>query len=400
MYHSTKARLLFTGAALSIFATPIFATSAFALDGTDLVAKINAALSLQGGSIKAQSIDISGTTVTLKGTSFKAESNPQQFPIGNVTMDGVEEANGGYTIEKVAFPNINLSQEQNSVSVTDITMSGVKVPADVNKGTIDSLLLYDEAHVGPITVSANGKQLFSVAETNVSTAVSDDNSGLDFDLKMDKIKADLSTVDDPNSRETIDALGLNTIDGSMTLSGSWAQNDGTVDISEYALDIANVGKLDLALSFSGYTLDFMKSARETAKAMEANANKQEAQQAASLAMLGLMQRLTFNSAQIRFDDAGITKRALDYAGKQQNTTGDQMAQMVKAMTPIVLAQYNVPELQNMLSQAVNTFLDKPQNLTVDAEPANPVPLPMIMGAAMGAPNTLPKVLGLKVSAND
>ncbi len=144
----------------------------------------------------------------------------------------------------------------------------------------------------------------------------------------------------------------------------------------------------------------MKSARETAKAMEANANKQEAQQAASLAMLGLMQRLTFNSAQIRFDDAGITKRALDYAGKQQNTTGDQMAQMLKAMTPIVLAQYNIPELQNMLSQAVNTFLDKPQSLTVDAEPANPVPLPMIMGAAMGAPNTLPKVLGLKVSAND
>jgi hypothetical protein len=29
-----------------------------------------------------------------------------------------------------------------------------------------------------------------------------------------------------------------------------------------------------------------------------------------------------------------------------------------------------------------------------------VPFPMIMGAAMGAPNTLPQVLGVKVSAND
>ena len=35
-----------------------------------------------------------------------------------------------------------------------------------------------------------------------------------------------------------------------------------------------------------------------------------------------------------------------------------------------------------------------------AEPANPVPFPMIIGAAMGAPNTVPGVLGVKVTAND
>ena len=128
--------------------------------------------------------------------------------------------------------------------------------------------------------------------------------------------------------------------------------------------------------------------------------KQEAQQAANLAMLGLMQRLTFNAAQIRFEDDGVTAKALDYAGKKQGSNGPQMAQMIKAMTPIVLSQYNIPELQNMLSQAVNTYLDKPENLTITAEPANPVPFPMIMGAAMGAPNTLPNVLGVKVSAND
>jgi hypothetical protein len=29
-----------------------------------------------------------------------------------------------------------------------------------------------------------------------------------------------------------------------------------------------------------------------------------------------------------------------------------------------------------------------------------VPFPMIMGAAMGAPKTIPSVLGVKVTAND
>jgi hypothetical protein len=76
-----------------------------------------------------------------------------------------------------------------------------------------------------------------------------------------------------------------------------------------------------------------------------------------------------------------------------------MAEMLKGMTPIVLAQYNIPKLQTMVSEAVNTFLDNPGSFTISAQPANPVPFPMIMGAAMGAPNTLPEVLGVTVEAN-
>jgi hypothetical protein len=81
-------------------------------------------------------------------------------------------------------------------------------------------------------------------------------------------------------------------------------------------------------------------------------------------------------------------------------SGKQMADSLKAMTPIMLAQLNIPELQNAVSAAVNTYLDDPKSFTVTAAPGKPVPLPMIMGAAMGAPTTLPQVLGVKVSAND
>ncbi|RWX75824.1 hypothetical protein EPK99_19275 [Neorhizobium lilium] len=395
MHCSIKARPLLAGVALTILAGP-----AFALDGNDLLAKVNKALAIQGGTIEAQSIAVNGDHVILTGTSFNPSGATERLPIGTVTLDGVKDDAGGYSIDKVTFPNFSTSKEGSTVSVSDITMSGVTVPGDASTGGFDSLLLYDEAHSGPMTVAVDGKTIFAVAETNVTTALSDDSSGLDFDLNLKGMKADLSVIDDPQTKEAVTALGLTSLDGKMTVSGNWTQNDGTVDIKEYSLDFAKVGRLNLAVSLSGYTLDFIRSAQETAKAMEANPDKQEAQQAANLAMLGLMQRLTFNSAQIRFEDDGITKRALDYAGKKQGTTGEQMAQMVKAMTPLMLAQYNIPELQNMLSSAVNTFLDKPGALTVDAEPANPVPFPMIMGAAMGAPNTLPKVLGVKVSAND
>ena len=102
----------------------------------------------------------------------------------------------------------------------------------------------------------------------------------------------------------------------------------------------------------------------------------------------------------RFEDAGITKRGLDFAGKSNGADGAQMAQMVKGMVPILLAQAKLGAIQNEISAAVNTYIDDPKALTIAAAPANPVAFPMIMGAAMGAPETIPGLIGLKVTAND
>ncbi|MFB9951130.1 hypothetical protein ACFFP0_19970 [Rhizobium puerariae] len=396
MKYSTKARLLSAGVAVFTFAGP-----ALALDGNDLVAKINGAISAQGGgSLSAESVAVSGSEVTLTNARFTAPSGQPSLPLGTIKFEGVAEDDGGYTAETVSFDNLNVTQDKVTITASDISMSGLVVPSNPASGGLDAILLYDEAHVGKMAATIDGKPAFSVDEMNVTSEVADDNSSIGFDLQANGIKSDLSLVEDASARDALQQLGITSLDGKVTMQGSWALEDGTLDIDEYALDFAKIGRLNLTFSISGYTLDFIKSANETAKAMESNANKEEAQQAASLAMLGLMQRLTFNSAEIRFEDAGITKHALDYAGKQQGTTGAQMAQMLKGMTPMLLAQYNIPELQNMLSAAVNTYLDNPGSFTITAEPDKGVPFPMIMGAAMGAPNTLPQVLGVKVSAND
>ena len=119
-----------------------------------------------------------------------------------------------------------------------------------------------------------------------------------------------------------------------------------------------------------------------------------------MSMMGLMQQLSFESASVTFEDASLTKKLLAFAGAQQGVTGDQMAQSLKGLIPIMMAQLQMPELQNQVSSAVNTYLDDPKSLTISAEPDKPVPFPMIMGAAMGAPTTIPQVLGVTVSAND
>jgi len=394
MSHAGKMRLLMAGTGLLLMAGP-----ALSLDGADLLAKINAATGLPGAPVSAQSVDVSGTTVTLRGTTYKPAPTGDAMVLGDVTLEGVqEESDGGYSIETVTFPDINARDDKTTVSVSDISMTNVLVPPNVTGDTLDSVLVYEEASAGATTVSVDGKPVFSIASFRSTTDVAEDKSSVGFEVEVEGIKADLSTVEEANPREAIQSLGLTSLDGSMSISGSWQAEQGVVDIEDYTIDFADVGRLSMAFSFTGYTMDFVRAVNELGEAQAQQAD-QQSKDAAGLAMLGLMQRLTFNSAEIKFNDAGITTRALDYAGKEQGVSGETMAQMLKGMTPIVLAQYNIPKLQTMVSEAVNTYLDNPGNFTISAAPTNPVPFPMIMGAAMGAPNTLPDVLGLTVEAN-
>ena len=390
--------LLLAGAASVALSGPAFA----ALDGHDLLAKINAAYAAGSGVLKAESIEINGNDVILKGTTFTATGpHETSFSIGNLTLQDVTEEDGGaYHVDRIEFPEVNLTEEKSSFNIKELYLAGVRVPGKTEGEGLSSMMLYDEAHSGPITMTTDGKQVFAIAEASGTMALSEDESSLSFEGSVTGIKADLTSVEDAKSKEAINALGLQTVNGEISVSGSWEPASGTINLEDYTFDFTDVGSLSLSFALTGYTLDLVKQLQETARTMQADPNNEQAQQAAGIAMFGLMQQMSFQSAQISFEDAGITKRGLDYAGKQQGSDGEQMAQMVKGMLPILLAQAKLGALQNEVSEAVNAFIDDPKNITVTAEPEKEVPFPMIMGAAMGAPESVPALLGVSVTANE
>ncbi len=95
--------------------------------------------------------------------------------------------------------------------------------------------------------------------------------------------------------------------------------------------------------------------------MKADTSKPDASAAQGMAMMGLMQQLSFQKATIRFDDASITRRLLDYFGTQQGMTGDQMAKSLQGLIPIMMAQANMPDLQNQVVEASNAYFFCSQN---------------------------------------
>lgn len=398
MTYSCTTRMLMAGAALAVLSGQAFA----AIDGQDLLAKINAAYTAGSGVLKAESIEVNGNDVVLKGTTFTATGpHEKSIALGNLTLQDVTEEDGGaYHIDRIEFPEVNFSEDKNTIAVKDLYLAGVRVPGTTTGNDLNSLMMYEEAHSGPVTVTKDGKQIFAIEEASASVALAEDENSMTFEGNVSGIAADLSTIDDPKSKEAIDGLGLKSINGEITISGNWEPATGTVNLEDYTLDFTDIGSLSLSFSLTGYTMDLVKQLQETARTMQADPNNEQAQQAAGIAMFGLMQQMSFRSAQISFEDAGITKRSLDYAGKQQGANGEQMAEMVKGMVPILLGQAKLGALQNEVSAAVNTFIDDPKNITITAEPEKDVPFPMIMGAAMGAPETVPELLGVSVSSND
>ncbi|MBY4590229.1 MULTISPECIES: hypothetical protein [Rhizobium] len=395
MKHMRNLRLMMASTAFLALAGP-----SFALDGADMMKKLNAATSAGGTVITFEKADVDGDTVTATGVQVGYANLPgDTLKIGELTFEGVEETEGGgYHAKTVSFPDIDMSQEEGRFSAKDIEIAGLTIPANATGETLNDILLYETVSTGPIALNIKGKDVFAIE--GIESNLERQDGGFTYDANVAGLKADLSQVEDASAKDAIEKLGLTTIDGTVTMKGSWEVDSGKIAVDEYAFDFKNIGRLNIAVDFSGYTLAFVKSLQEAVKTAEANPNKEEANQAVGLAMLGLMQQLTFNSASIRFDDASITKKALDYAGAQQGVTGDQLTQSLKGLVPIMMAQLNLPELQNQVSAAVNTYLDGPKNLTVSAAPEKPVPFPMIIGAAMGAPNTIPSVLGVKVTAND
>lgn len=396
MMRTSHFRTLLAGAALASLASP-----AFALDGADLLAKLNATYATSGVTISSSNVAVDGSTVTMESAELKATGSEAPVKLGTITMDGVEEdGDGGYTVETVSFQDINVTEADSTVSAKDLAINGVIIPGEVVSGTLESLLMYESATAGPVSVTSKGKEVFSMSGMEANIKRMDADAGLEFDATFSDLKADLTSVEDPKAKDTLAKLNMQTLEGKVTMSGSWELASGKLAVDEYAFDFKDVGRLNLALEFSGYTLDFLKGMQEAVKAAETNPNKEEANAAMGMSMMGLVQQLTFNSASISFEDASITKKLLDYAGSEQGVSGDQMAQSLKGLIPIMLAQLNMPELQNQIAEAANAYLDDPKSITISAEPKEPVPFPMIMGAAMGAPQTIPQVLGVTVTAND
>lgn len=383
-----------------------FSTFLLALPLNAALAQDNAVADRLKAAFAGQGVNLSWTGVTgdasnmvLQGVSIKPTGEKEALSIGDVKLEGVTEANGGFDIATVSTTAFEHSKEGITVALTPFVIHDMTVPAENASGPTGSLVMYKSAELSNMTVKKGDKTAFSMDGLNIQITPPADGKAMEFSGTTKAFNADLTLVDDPKSKEAIDGLGYQQISGNFALAGSWQPSDGKMELSKYDITVDNAGTLGLTFSFGGYTTDFIKSLQAMQKKMaEQPAGGDNSAQ--GMAMLGLLQQLSFNGASIRFTDASLTNKVLEFAGKQQGMSAKDIANQAKAIVPFGMSQLNNPELTTQASAAVGKFLDDPKSLEISAQPPSSVPFALIMAGAMSNPLDLPKTLGVAVKANE
>jgi hypothetical protein len=392
-------RSIFHKLALSTFLLTVSLATAQAQDTTAVADRLKALLANQGVDLTWTGISGDTSSMVMEGVSIKPAAEKDALPIGNVTLEGITEKDGGFAIETASTQAFSHSEDGVSLDITPFVMHDLTLPADGSTGPLGSLMIYKSAELENMTVKVGDKPAFTMDNFSVEITPPEDGKAMDFSGSAEKFTGDLSLIEDPKSKEVINALGYQTISGSIEMEGSWQPSDGKMELSQYDITVDNAGTFGMTFDLSGYTMDFVKSLQEMQKKMAAQPEGAD-KSAEGMAMLGLLQQLTFNSASIRFDDDSLTNKVLDYVGKQQGMSGKDIANQAKAIVPFGMAQLNNPELTSQVTAAVSAYLDNPKSLEISAEPAAPVPFSQIMAGAMANPADLTKTLGVSVKANE
>jgi hypothetical protein len=328
----------------------------------------------------------------------KTKVGDKELVIDNLELVDVTRQDGGYRIGTLQVPQQRIEEDDTVVDVSDFSIDGLMLPAEGAPSESGAMMMYQTAKLREVRVWVKDKELFSMNDFRVEVTPPKDGNPMEFSGGAEAFSLSLEGVDDEASRETITAMGYEKLDGYFKLEGSWNPDDGMLSLSQYDVTVNDAGTFGFSFELGGYTSEFLASVRQIQAQMAANTDGDSSAQ--GMAMLGLMQQLTFHSARIQFLDDSLTGRALAFVAAQQGAKPADIANQAKAVVPFMLMQLNNPELTSMATAAISAFLDDPQNLAITAAPAQPMPFALIMAGAMSAPQALPQQLGVKVLANE
>ena len=125
---------------------------------------------------------------------------------------------------------------------------------------------------------------------------------------------------------------------------------------------------------------------------------EEQAQAQMMQGMALMQGVSIVSASVRYDDASLAGKLLDFFAAQSGADRATFVEGLKATLPMMLAETGIPELNDLVVPPVSAFLDDPKSLEVKVAPPSPTSLLVLMAAAAN-PAGLITALGLAVEAN-
>lgn len=336
-----------------------------------------------------------GETVTISGlrSSIDEGSAKSRLTIRETTIAGGRLTDdGGLSASSLAMSGVNIENldedEDVTVSAENIVISDpvLASPAAVkaSNGTDAITPTYSRAELTNIVIDADDDGRVPVSRVVAVIDTMDGGLPTSGSINVEGIEITADSLDDEEQKALSD-LGYESLTLSIQMEADWKPDTGELAIDRLTLSGENAGTLNAALRINGLT-------REVLEQLDAAQDNPEQ-------AMGLMQGLLVESISLRIDNDSIVDRVLENQAKEAGATREVFVEQLTGALPFMLSMLNNAEFQAKVAGAATTFLKDPKSLSASATPAAPVPFAQILGTAMMAPQSLPDILGVTITAN-
>ncbi|WP_269582561.1 hypothetical protein [Roseibium sp. Sym1] len=376
-------------AAVSLIALHASPALAFDPTGSDVADAFLNLLDAEDGTVESYgSVDGSGGTVTISDIVVTKDGDDDgRVTIATTTLtDGAVQDDGRLKLGSLALENLQLTADDGGMSLARLSVTDLLLPSAKEMGA-------DTPPVGPgyktleatsIEILNEDGKLANVARISSSIDAMDGDLPTGGQFSVTGATVDVKQLQSEETK-TLTDLGYETLTVDLAGSGKWDPDAATLVISEMKIDAKDAASLSLSLSLGGVT-------REVITELNAKSDKPEE-------AMALLQNVTIENAKIRLDDASLTGRVLDQEAKKAGVETPQYVAGLTGSLPLMLGMLQNKELEGQVAQAVTQYLTTPGSLELKAAPSAPVPLSQIMGTAMLAPQMIPQILSVGITAN-
>ncbi|MER0238170.1 hypothetical protein [Fulvimarina sp. MAC8] len=399
-------RRISAGLSAAGLATLLGTGTALAADADAFAERLKEAMSTQGIPMSYTSAASEGDNVVLSGVVFG--TGEDETDVGDLTFENVSgSTEEGWTAERLPIEDIEGTDENDTtgktanyavreMSIENIQIAGTSASADQPAILQASPLFFDRATLGSVNVTVEGDDAFTLEDAVLTNAIEDDG-GYSGGFEIANFTAYVPEESEDGSAETVRSLGYEELSGSANGEMSWNLTSGRLAMDDLTFDVEDAGSFNMSFGIGGYTQELVQSLQEMSKQMEQNP---ESGQNAGMAMMGVLAQLQIQGISLSFEDDSLTERLLEYYAKQMNSTPQDVIDLSVQVVQGNIAQIGDANFQTQVTDAIRSFLEDPDSIRVASEPAQPIPVMQLVGAAMGAPQSIPNVLKLQVQANE
>lgn len=395
----TVQRAALAGAAFFVLSSAALAQDARAFaDRFSQTLKVVTAVDIQFGSAVAE-----GDTIILSDINIPALDSKRGTEIldRTLTFVGVTETpTGGYLAESMTIDDLDYTDDGVNLVLRNFTFNDIRLAAEPGADVLETMLLYQGMSVGPMSVSIEGNKVFSIESIIVDAEYDEAGGTYSSSYAIEGIFGDLGKIEDREASRFLETFALSELSARMEGNAVWYLDEGRMDITQSSITIENVGKLNFALGFGGYTLALLEQIQETSLQMaEIDPTSSEYEARSMQMLMGLVSGLTLNSASVRFDDYSLTGNFMEFVMEEEDITRKEFISGAVNGVRGTLQSLGGPELAGRIATAVSAYLKDPQSFEISVKPDEGVQF-LVLAAGVANPAAAIELLNLEVTANE